>query len=119
MAVIFRYKNGRIIPITVDEEQTTNEYMNDKIRGKETQEIDTYNKMLKEVKTFDDFKNVEYNVSKSPEGLLFRTKRAKWVAYDFKESNGKIQYLLSDGVSKRENKIEELYKYLEISDRGR
>jgi len=34
MAVIFRYKNGRIIPIKVDEEQTTNEYMNDKIRKK-------------------------------------------------------------------------------------
>lgn len=32
MAVIFRYKNGRIIPIKVDEEQTTNDYMNDKIR---------------------------------------------------------------------------------------
>lgn len=33
MAVIFRYKNGRIIPIKVDEEQTTNEYMNNKLRG--------------------------------------------------------------------------------------
>lgn len=30
--VIFRYKNGRIIPIKVKQEQTTNEYMNSKIR---------------------------------------------------------------------------------------
>lgn len=39
MAVIFRYKNGRIIPIKVDEEQTTNEYMNNKIRGKKEYKI--------------------------------------------------------------------------------
>lgn len=32
--VIFRYKNGRIIPIKVKQEQTTNDYMNDKIRKK-------------------------------------------------------------------------------------
>ena len=30
--VIFRYKNGRIIPIKVNKDKTTNEYMNDKIR---------------------------------------------------------------------------------------
>ena len=33
MAVIFRFKGGRIIPIKVDEEQTTNDYMNNKIRN--------------------------------------------------------------------------------------
>ena len=32
--VIFRYKNGRIIPIKVNKEQTTNDYMNDKLRNK-------------------------------------------------------------------------------------
>ncbi len=30
--VIFRYKNGRIIPIKVARQQSTNDYMNDKIR---------------------------------------------------------------------------------------
>lgn len=32
--VIFRYKNGRIIPIKIKLDKTTNEYMNDKIRNK-------------------------------------------------------------------------------------
>ena len=32
MAVIFRYKDGRIIPIKVDDTETTNEYMNNKIK---------------------------------------------------------------------------------------
>lgn len=33
--VIFRYKNGRIIPIKVNKTETTNEHMNNKIRGEE------------------------------------------------------------------------------------
>jgi len=32
--VIFRYINGRIVPIKVNKDKTTNEYMNDKIRNK-------------------------------------------------------------------------------------
>lgn len=32
--VIFRYKNGRIIPIKVNKDITTNDYMNNKIRNK-------------------------------------------------------------------------------------
>lgn len=32
--VIFRYKNGRIIPIEVNDSTTTNDYMNNKIRNK-------------------------------------------------------------------------------------
>ena len=122
MAVIFRYKNGRIIPIKVDEEQTTNEYMNDKIRGNKTPEqieIETINNNLKVIKSFNDFKNVEQQVNSSQNGLVFRTKKAKWLAHSFTENNGKVKYLLGDGISTRENKIEDLYKYIEISDRAR
>lgn len=32
--VIFRYINGRIVPIKVNKDKTTNQYMNDKIRNK-------------------------------------------------------------------------------------
>ena len=34
--IIFRYIKGKIRPIEVDEEQTTNEYMNDIIKKKVT-----------------------------------------------------------------------------------
>lgn len=37
--VIFRYKDGRIIPIKVNKEKTTNDYMNDKIRDKKEYKI--------------------------------------------------------------------------------
>lgn len=33
MTVIFRFKGGRIIPIKVDDTETTNDYMNNKIRS--------------------------------------------------------------------------------------
>ncbi|MBR5227551.1 MAG: hypothetical protein IKV94_02830 [Clostridia bacterium] len=42
--IIFRYIKGKIRPIEVDEEQTTNAYMNDKIRNKKTQ-----SQLLKEI----------------------------------------------------------------------
>lgn len=36
MGVIFRYINGRIRPINIKEEQTTNDYMNNMIKKKVT-----------------------------------------------------------------------------------
>lgn len=37
--IIFRYKNGRIIPIKVNKDLTTNEYMNKKIRKENNDEV--------------------------------------------------------------------------------
>ena len=54
MAVIFRYKNGRIIPIKVDEEQTTNDYMNDKIRNKSDKEKIYYHTSNSDFTEFDN-----------------------------------------------------------------
>lgn len=54
--VIFRYKNGRIIPIKVKQEQTTNDYMNDKIRKKKKDEKLYYHTSNSDFKEFDNSK---------------------------------------------------------------
>lgn len=83
MAVIFRYKNGRIIPIKVDEEQTTNDYMN---------------KMLKESTkkmTLDDYiKNKE-----KEQGPLMQV-------FGYKPKEEKFRYKAQRLLDKLKNKKE-------------
>lgn len=81
--------------------------------------IDMFNDNLKQIRTFEEFEKLEKNINEVGYGLVFRTKRAKWHAHSFTEINGEIKYLLGDGVSTRKTKLENLYKYIEISDRAR
>ena len=77
------------------------------------------NLRLKEVKTFNQFKELEKEVNTNPNGLLFRTKKAKWIVFDFTEDNGYVDYLINDGIHRGRCKIENIYRIIEISDNGR
>ena len=126
--IIYRYKNGHIIPIKVKKDITNNNYMNDKIRQQANnithdedieQHIKRYTEELKNIKEFQTFKELENKMSQSGYGLVFRTKKGHWWAYGFTEENGNVTYLINDGISRRSSKLENLYKVIEISDRAR
>ncbi len=78
------------------------------------------NEKLKNIKNFENLKSLEEEIESLGEGLLLRTKRAKWHIFGFTDlGNGYVHYLLSDGVSTRKQKYTDLYKYIEVSNRAR
>lgn len=108
MAVIFRYKNGRIIPIKVDEEQTTNEYMNNKIRNKK----EYAEKDIKKLYDFGEIYGYELNgiyLLKSPMTVN------KWVINLDKNERPSMAIDYDLGIANRENegRIIEISNYKE------
>lgn len=117
---VWRTIGGRRIFIADGEDLKTAMRKSGKFKILNDNPIDNFNNELKTIKTFEQLKNLEKEVYESNDGLLFRTKRAKWQAYDFtKVDDNKVRYLLSNGVSIRIQLIKDLYKYIEIADRAR
>lgn len=91
--VIFRYKNGRIIPIKVKQEQTTNDYMNDKIRGKKNDFNEKY-----EIVDGDFYK--EWNEA----------------GYNFSSKKNWGEYKRISAIDKKTGKEVGYLKYEDVSD---
>ena len=109
--VIFRYKNGRIIQIKVKQEQTTNEYMNDKIRGKKKlteQEKEQYFNEHFYMQDGDYYEGIE---ELSDKDKKYWNERKK--AYDFKGGTYKKRINVIDKQTGKEIahlRYEEIYK---------
>lgn len=109
--VIFRYKNGRIIPIKVDNAQTTNEYMNNKIRDKKKlteQEKEQYFNEHFYMEDGDYYKGIK---ELSDEEKKYWNERKK--AYDFKGGTYKKRINVIDKQTGKEIahlRYEEIYK---------
>lgn len=94
--------------------------ISESVQDDELKIIDNFNQKLKNIKTFDEFKELEKEVFNSGLGLNFRTRKAKWSAFDFSDAgDGYVHYLLGDSVSTRKQKLSDLWKYLEISNNWR
>ena len=86
----------------------------------EKEVIDDFNNRLKTLETFSDLQKFLDDLSKNEWGLVLMSKRAKWHAYAFTDAgDNKTNYLLSDGESSRNQKIKDLYKWLEIGNNPR
>ena len=100
MAVIFRYKNGRIIPIKVDEEQTTNEYMNNKIKNKREERINDHTLKYNGYYIMSPKPNVGYAYEKLEDAHYYSI-------YD--DNNDDITHNLANWV----NSIDEAKEYID------
>ena len=122
MAVIFRYKNGRIIPIKVDEEQTTNDYMNDKIRNKGKETFDNieanspeeYKQKRKEyVNKNIKFKQTDYPADYYKINAMIDNKIAGVVRYSIEDGQIYVDFIDTEDNYLRSGVATNLYKQLQ------